>query len=67
MENNYIIKKTINAFRCQRCGHEWIPRVSMEELEGKVKKEPIICPRCKTPYWKTKRKNKGGEKKNATR
>lgn len=65
MENNHIIKKTINAFKCQRCGHEWIPRVSMEELEGKIKDIPIICPKCKTPYWKTERKNKGGEKKNA--
>jgi uncharacterized protein with PIN domain len=53
MENQYVIKKTINAFKCQRCKHEWIPRVSMEELEGKVKDIPIICPKCKTPYWKT--------------
>jgi Zn finger protein HypA/HybF involved in hydrogenase expression len=58
MENSYIIKKEVNAFECQRCGHIWIPRVSMDELEGKVKQEPMICPRCKTPYWRTKRKNK---------
>lgn len=57
----YLIKKTVNAFKCQRCGHEWIPRVSMEELEGKVKDTPIICPRCKTPYWKTERKNKNNK------
>ena len=62
MEKKYIIKKTINAFKCQRCGHEWIPRVSMEELEGEVKDTPIICPKCKTPYWKTERKNKKGVK-----
>jgi len=35
----------------------------MEELEGEVKDTPIICPKCKTPYWKTKRKNKICEKK----
>jgi len=65
MEKRYIIKKEVNAFKCQRCGHEWIPRVNMGELEGFVKDEPIICPKCKTPYWKTERKNKKkGEKKN---
>ncbi len=62
MDNTmYLIKKTINAFKCQRCKHEWIPRVSMEELEGKVKDTPIICPKCKTPYWKTERKNKNNK------
>jgi len=34
----------------------------MEELEGQVKEEPIICPKCKTPYWKTERKNRRGKK-----
>ena len=58
MEEKYIIKKEVNAFKCLRCQHEWIPRVSMEELEGKIQKEPIICPNCKSAYWKTKRKNK---------
>ena len=24
----------------------------------KLKTEPMICPACKTPYWRTKRKNK---------
>ena len=54
----------VNAFECQRCGHIWIPRVNMEQLKNKVKSEPMICPACKTPYWRTKRKNKkNGEKK----
>ena len=26
--------------------------------KDKVKSEPMICPACKTPYWRTKRKNK---------
>jgi transcription elongation factor Elf1 len=62
----YLIKKKVNAFKCRRCGHEWIPRVSMEELEGEVKDIPIICPKCKTPYWKTEKKKQeeqGGRKK----
>lgn len=64
MADEYILKLEVNAFECQRCGHIWIPRVSMDELKKKVKDEPIICPSCKSPYWKTKRKNKqNGSKK----
>jgi predicted Zn-ribbon and HTH transcriptional regulator len=36
------IRMTVWGYRCERCGHEWIPR-------GKL--EPKICPKCKTPYW----------------
>jgi len=43
-----LIKK--KGFKCERCGHEWVPR--NEET-------PIICPRCKSPYWnKPRKKNK---------
>lgn len=58
------IKINVNAFKCLRCGHKWIPRVSLEELEGKLKVEskPRICPSCKTPYWDRKRKNKENKK-----
>jgi hypothetical protein len=31
------------GFRCDRCGHEWIPK--------KFDKEPQACPKCKSPYW----------------
>jgi DNA replicative helicase MCM subunit Mcm2 (Cdc46/Mcm family) len=58
MADKYILKIEVNAFECQRCGHIWIPRVNMQELKNKVKEEPMICPSCKTPYWRTKRKNK---------
>jgi DNA replicative helicase MCM subunit Mcm2 (Cdc46/Mcm family) len=58
MVDKYILKIEVNAFECQRCGHIWIPRVNMQELKNKVKEEPMICPSCKTPYWRTKRKNK---------
>lgn len=41
------IKK--NGFRCERCNHEWIPR---------LKEYPTICPVCKSAYWDKPRKNK---------
>ena len=36
------VKLTVWGWRCERCGHEWIPR---EEAE------PRVCPKCKSPYW----------------
>jgi predicted Zn-ribbon and HTH transcriptional regulator len=45
------IKITVDGYRCERCGHEWIPRT-------KITTDPKICPNCKTPYWDTPRKNK---------
>jgi len=32
---------------CKRCGHKWIPRIK------KVK----ICPKCKSIYWQTQKRN----------
>ena len=32
---------------CKRCGYTWKPKV-----KGK---EPAVCPKCTSPYWKTKR------------
>lgn len=62
MEKDYIIKKIINAFKCLRCSHEWIPRVGMEELLGTIKEKPRICPNCKSAYWDIPRKEKGKKK-----
>ena len=31
----------VPEFRCSRCGHTWIPRISA----------PKRCPRCKSYYW----------------
>ncbi|MGI0082141.1 MAG: hypothetical protein ACREAF_00700 [Nitrosopumilaceae archaeon] len=58
---------TLHGYKCERCGHEWVPR---EE------EKPLVCPKCKSPYWDrpkldpAKRKailrhfrNKQGEKK----
>ena len=36
------------GYKCERCEHEWIPR-NKEET-------PIICPKCKSPYWNKPKK-----------
>jgi predicted Zn-ribbon and HTH transcriptional regulator len=41
------IKLLVPGFRCERCGHEWVPR-------GKA---PTVCPKCKSPYWDKPRKD----------
>jgi len=35
---------TVMGFRCDRCGHEWIPR-------GGVEEEPRVCPKCHSGLW----------------
>lgn len=42
------IKMTVWGYRCERCGHEWIPRGQFV---------PKICPSCKSPYWDRPRVN----------
>ena len=39
------------GYRCERCEHDWIPRIKKKVL-------PITCPGCKSPYWNNPRKNK---------
>ena len=51
------------GFRCERCGHQWIPRgiealVSEQPKAPKVEK-PKVCPKCKSPYWDRPRRNQG--------
>jgi len=62
-KDKYRIKKEVNAFRCLRCGHEWIPRVELSQLEGELKEKPRICPNCKSAYWDLEKKNKNKEVK----
>ena len=38
---------TVMGYRCERCVHEWIPN---------LEREPVVCPKCKSPYWNTPRK-----------
>lgn len=40
---------TVMGFRCERCGHEWVPR-------GGVEEEPRVCPKCRSPWWNRPRK-----------
>ena len=44
-----VFEKTVTAYRCERCGHEWIPRKEGNPL-------PTVCPKCKSPYWNKPRK-----------
>lgn len=50
----------IKGHWCYRCEHKWVPRG--ENI-------PEICPKCKSPYWKTpktrflKKKNTGKKSK----
>ncbi len=39
---------TVMGYRCERCGHEWFPRIE--------KQEPRVCPKCKSPYWNSPKK-----------
>jgi len=38
---------TVMGYRCERCGHEWVPN---------SEREPSVCPKCKSPYWNRPRK-----------
>ena len=46
---------SVEGYKCERCGHEWIPRT-------KIDKDPTICPGCKSAYWNKPRKNKHRKK-----
>lgn len=46
----------IRGFMCERCLHKWIARENSSHT-------PIVCPKCKSPYWNTPRENKIGIKK----
>lgn len=37
----------LEGYKCERCGHTWVPR---------EKDKPKVCPKCKSPYWDTPRK-----------
>lgn len=41
------------GFRCERCGHEWVPRNKDDQ--------PRVCPKCKSPYWDKPRKQRGND------
>jgi DNA-directed RNA polymerase subunit M/transcription elongation factor TFIIS len=35
---------------CERCGHEWAPSYYRNDPNSLIT-PPIICPKCKNPYW----------------
>jgi len=41
-------KITLPAWLCLRCGHKW---------PAQAQEPPMVCPKCRSPYWKTKRKS----------
>jgi len=44
-----IVEIRITGFKCERCGHEWVP--------NNIHTEPKVCPKCKSPYWNTPRRS----------
>jgi predicted Zn-ribbon and HTH transcriptional regulator len=47
----------VDGYRCERCSHIWISRNGRTE-------SPVVCPRCKSPYWNKPKILKRGGKKN---
>jgi predicted Zn-ribbon and HTH transcriptional regulator len=47
-------KIEVDGYKCIRCGHEWISR---------GKKKPMTCPKCRSPYWDTPKKEEMEEQK----
>ena len=44
-----MVRVTVDADQCCRCGHIWIRR-----FKGR---DPRVCPKCKSPYWNTPRRS----------
>lgn len=36
------VELKVVGYKCERCGHQWIPR---------SEEQPRICPKCKSAYW----------------
>jgi predicted Zn-ribbon and HTH transcriptional regulator len=47
------------GYRCERCGHEWLPR--------EKERDPKVCPKCKSPYWDRPRQAEGKKSPRAGR
>jgi predicted Zn-ribbon and HTH transcriptional regulator len=41
------IKLEVWGYRCERCDHEWVPRLDSP---------PRLCPKCKSAYWDVPRR-----------
>ena len=42
--NKIMPEVMVKGYKCSRCGKEWVPNKSDNE-------KPIVCPKCKSPYW----------------
>ena len=60
MKNSGLIMGTVkvDAYKCERCGHIWLPRESTKSQNRK----PIVCGKCKSAYWNVPRPKKDGTK-----
>lgn len=43
MSEEIIVDVTKKGFKCLRCGETWVPH--------DLKKKPVTCPKCRSPYW----------------
>lgn len=53
-------QKMVWAFRCLRCGYEWLPRKPWDgDDPPPPDARPRVCPnpKCKSPYWDRHRKS----------
>ena len=52
MEQSRAVKviRRQEAWKCERCGHEWVPKTPGYEAAA--------CPKCKSPYWNRPRQFK---------
>lgn len=50
----------LDGYICERCKHIWVSRL----IKGNEKMLPVVCPKCKSPYWNKPRKNKKQRTKN---
>src|SRR5947209_515469 len=48
------VQITVWGWKCERCGHEWVP------LDWNT--EPRVCRKCKNPDWNRPRRVTGGGK-----
>jgi len=47
-------KIKLDGYICERCNHIWAPRF----IKNNPQKKPLVCPKCKSPYWNIPKKIK---------
>ena len=54
-----MAKTKLSGYRCERCGHRWLPRGTCpcERCRSKFgrPKYPKVCPGCHSDYWDRQR------------